>query len=142
MQTKHGPSELVRRGVAVVGLLAVALIHLLDLESKFKETPYLGVAYVVLLAGCLYAAWDLTARGSHTAWVLAGMLALAALAGYMVSRSVGLPGAHGDVGNWLEPLGVAALFSEAVVLVLSVSPIRGHVEAASTSGKRSLIEAG
>jgi len=142
MQTKHGPSELVRRGVAVVGLLAIALIHLLDLESKFKETPYLGVAYIMLVAGCLYAAWDLTAKGSRSAWVISGILAAAALAGYMLSRSVGLPGAHDDVGNWLEPLGVAALFSETVVLVLSVLPIRGPAETAPTQGKRSLIEAG
>jgi hypothetical protein len=37
--------RVVARAAGVIGLLAIALIHLLDLQSKMHETPYLGVAY-------------------------------------------------------------------------------------------------
>jgi hypothetical protein len=51
--------------------------------------------------------------------VLAGGLAGATLVAYAVSRSVGLPAATHDIGNWAEPLGLASLFVEGVVVLLS-----------------------
>ena len=37
------------------GLAVVVGVHLLDLSSKFAEVPYLGVAYVALIAGAVAA---------------------------------------------------------------------------------------
>ena len=45
---------------------------------------------------------------------------LLAAAGYILTRSVPVPGDTGDRGNWLEPLGVAALFTEGIVIILAV----------------------
>jgi hypothetical protein len=45
-----------------------------------------------------------------------------AIAGYVVSRTTGLPNATGDVGNWGEPLGVASLFVEGTVVARPASP--------------------
>src|SRR5436305_3562256 len=47
------------RGVGFVGLLAVALIHLLDVISKISETPYLGVMYIVLMVASVTVAFVL-----------------------------------------------------------------------------------
>ena len=38
--------------------------------------------------------------------------------GYVLSRSTGLPGDTGDIGNWTEPLGLASLYVEACVFAL------------------------
>jgi hypothetical protein len=51
------------------------------------------------------------------------LICLSAGFGYVLTRSVGLPGDRGDLGNWLEPLGVTALISEAVVVVLAASAL-------------------
>ena len=40
--------------------------------------------------------------------------------GYIVSRSVGLPGATDDISNWTQPLGLAALFVEFLVMGISL----------------------
>lgn len=107
------------RAVGIVGFVAVALIHVLDLQSKFAETPYLGVAYLALIAGLLVAAFDLVRGETRRGWTLGGSLAAATFAGYAVNRIWGMPGAMDDVGNWLEPLGLASLFVEGSIAVLA-----------------------
>jgi hypothetical protein len=110
---------LLRRGLGAAGLLGIALIHVLDLPGKLEETPYLGVGYIALIAGCLLAAEWLVRRESIVGWLLGGGLAAATLLGYGVNRTIGLPGATDDIGNWLEPLGLASLFVEALVVLLA-----------------------
>lgn len=109
----------VTRAVAVVGLAAIALIHLLDLPDKFEEVPYLGVAYVVLIVAAVVAAALLVRSWSRTGWLLSGALAAATILGFVLTRTTGLPGATEDRGNWLEPLGLASLFVEAAVVALA-----------------------
>jgi hypothetical protein len=112
--------SLLRRGLGAVGLIGVALIHVLDLPGKLEETPYLGVGYIGLIIGALMVAEALVRRESLRTWLAAGALAGATLLGYAVNRTVGMPGATDDIGNWLEPLGLASLFVEGVVVALAV----------------------
>lgn len=120
----------ITRAVGVLGLLGVALIHLLDLQSKFHEVPYLGVAYLALIVGSLVTAGVLVRHDSRPAWVAALVLAGATFAGYALSRTTGLPAATDDVGNWLESLGLASLFVESCVVVVSVYALRTPATAA------------
>jgi hypothetical protein len=112
-------TEALLRGTVALGLVAIALIHFLDLFSKFRETPYLGVAYLALIFASLAVGARLLHAGSARLWMLAGALAAATLTGYVLSRSVGLPRAAADIGNWQEPLGLASLFVEGLVVALS-----------------------
>jgi hypothetical protein len=50
---------------------------------------------------------------------------------FVLSRTTGLPGATRDIGNWAEPLGLAALMAEALVAALSwrVLAIRAEAKA-------------
>ncbi len=102
-----------------LGLAGVALIHFLDLFSKLKETPYLGGAYLVLIGASLILGGRLIRAAGPRLWAMAGGLSTAAVIGYVLSRSVGLPNASNDIGNWTEPLGLAALFLEGIVVMLS-----------------------
>ncbi|HWH12055.1 MAG TPA: hypothetical protein VG165_13075 [Solirubrobacteraceae bacterium] len=111
--------DILTRGLAVVGLLGIALIHLLDAIPTFSELPYKGWLYVALIVGSLAAASLLVRRASRAVWAGAAALAAGAALAFVYSRTVGLPGAADDVGNWAEPLGVAALFVEAAVLAVS-----------------------
>ncbi|MEO5679990.1 MAG: hypothetical protein ABIS47_10010 [Acidimicrobiales bacterium] len=108
------PHRLIARAAAVIGLLGIALIHLLDLQSKIHETPYLAVAYVVLIAAALASAALLVHADDRRAWVAATAIAVATFAAYAANRTVGMPSATDDIGNWLEPIGLASLFVEAV----------------------------
>lgn len=53
-------------------------------------------------------------------WQFSGLICFSAAAGYILTRSVAVPGDTADRGNWLEPLGVAALFTEGIVIILAV----------------------
>jgi hypothetical protein len=111
--------EIATRSVAAVGLAGIALIHLLDSLGKFHETPYMGWMYVGLMIACLAAAATLLHSHAREAWLAALALPASAIAGFVLTRTVGLPQAHDDVGNWSEPLGLAALFVEGAVVAVS-----------------------
>jgi hypothetical protein len=112
-------TQQVARSAAAVSLGGVALIHLLELQGKIEEVPYLGIAYIGLILGCIVAAAMLVHQNTRRAWMLAGGIALATLIGYSLTRTVGLPQSKDDIGNWLEPMGLASLFVEALVVLLA-----------------------
>ena len=68
---------------------------------------------------CLIVAAGMTRTSDSRAWVAAGGLAGLILLGYIISRSVGLPGFTGDMGEWAEPRGLAAMVVEGLLVVLS-----------------------
>ena len=110
----------VARGAAAVGLAAIGLIHLLDAPGKYSETPYMFWMYLALIAGCLVGATLLLCAPTRLGWLAAVALSSLPFMGYVLSRSTGLPGAMGDIGNWTEPLGLASLYVEACVCVLGL----------------------
>jgi DMSO reductase anchor subunit len=113
-------SELLARAVAVVGIAGIGLIHLLDSIDTFHETRYVFWLYVALMAGCVAVAGLLLSRATPGVWAAVGVLALAPLAGYVLSRTTGLPGSDDDVGNWSDPLGLASLWVEGLTLGLAL----------------------
>jgi len=115
----HAAHDHTTRAVGVVGFASIALIHVLDLPGKIHETPYLAAAYIVLIFGMLWASALLMRGDARRGWLLGGGLALATLVGYAINRTIGMPAATGDIGNWLEPIGLASLFVEACVAALA-----------------------
>ena len=54
------------------------------------------------------------------------------IVGFTINRTVGMPGATGDIGNWLEPLGLLSLVVEVFVLWQSVAAVVGLSRTPST----------
>ena len=53
-------------------------------------------------------------------WGLGLLVAGGALVGYVLSRTVGLPGRlTDDIGNWLDTLGVVSIVAEALFVALA-----------------------
>ena len=109
-------------GVALA--LGVAYIHVKD-QGGFpgdKAPTYVGVGYyLVEVAALAVAVALLIGAGRHTlkVWVLAVGVAVAPLIGFVWSRSIGMPSYTDDIGNWTEPIGVASLIVEGLLLVLA-----------------------
>jgi hypothetical protein len=53
---------------------------------------------------------------SRAALLAAAGLAATVIVFYVLDRTVGLPNATGDIGNWVEPLGLASLVVEGFVV--------------------------
>jgi uncharacterized membrane protein YfcA len=102
--------RLVGAGISLI--VIVGLIHLINSPEDLAEGSYTGVLYLANFVGALIAAVDIY-RGSRWGWVLGLLVAAGAFAGYLVSRTVGLPGLPVEE-EWLEPLGVLSLIVEAL----------------------------
>jgi hypothetical protein len=57
-------------------------------------------------------------------WMAAGLLAAATIAGFVLSRTVGLPQLEDHVGRWSEPAGIVSLVVEAALVVATVVALR------------------
>ena len=111
----------IARAIAAVGLAGIGVIHLLDVQGKLEETPYLGWMYIGLIAASLGLAGLLVYTSDRRVWAATAALASAVIVGYSLSRTTGLPSATDDIGNWTEPLGLASLYVEGSLLALSGS---------------------
>jgi lysylphosphatidylglycerol synthetase-like protein (DUF2156 family) len=117
----HLVRDIASRATLAVGLVGIGLVHLLDSIGKYGETRYIFWMYIALIAGCLAVAGAVLFTRSRAAFLAAAGLAASAAAGYVLSRTTGLPQATGDIGNWTEPLGLASLFIESTVMALGVA---------------------
>jgi hypothetical protein len=79
----------------------------------------------LIVASLVTAAATLLSRSRLPLAAAAGIAASAAL-GYVLSRSTGLPGATGDIGNWTEPLGLASLVVEGSVVATVAAAMTGR----------------
>lgn len=128
VRTDVGPAIAVRVTGALLAL-AIATVHVADQGGiTALATPgWIGWGYRVIEAGAVLTAVLLVLP--RPAWLIRGWLGWAAgvllgagpLIGYLASRTVGLPGDHGDVGNWGYWVGTASLLIEAALIVLSLT---------------------
>ena len=95
------------------------LIHFKDIPDKLGETPYLGWLYILLVMGCAAAgAWLMSDRW-RWGYALGSLISAGAIIFYVLTRSVGLPNAKDDIGNWAEPRRdlLAAVMEAAFIMV-------------------------
>ena len=109
-----GSERLVGAGISLI--LIVGLIHLINSPGDLEEGSYTGVLYLANFAGAILAAVGIY-RGRSWGWGLGALVSVGAFAGYVISRTVGLPGL-GVEEEWLEPLGVLSLIVEALFVGL------------------------
>ena len=102
------PGGLVGAGISLI--VVVGLIHLINSPGDLEEGSYTGVLYLANFFGALAAAVGIY-RGKRWGWALGLLVAAGAFAGYVISRTVGLPGLPVEE-EWLEPLGVLSLIVE------------------------------
>lgn len=98
--------------IAIALILVTGLIHFMEAPDNLSEAPYKGVLFIMNGVGALIAAVGIY-RGSRSwGWGLGALVAAGAVAGYIMSRTIGLPGLPVD-DEWFEPLGVLSVIAEA-----------------------------
>lgn len=112
---------MISRATAVPALAALAVIHVVDLPGTLGPDRLVGIGYLGVIAVAITAGAAMIARSHWLAWAAAGGLAVAAMTGYLLTRSLpgGFLGDHADVGNWRCSLGIAALSVETLIVLLA-----------------------
>jgi uncharacterized membrane protein YfcA len=109
--------RLVGAGMSLI--VIVGLIHLINSPGDLEEGSYAGLLYLANFVGALTAAIGIY-RARSWGWSLGALVAMGAFVGYVISRTVGLPGLPVEE-EWLEPLGVLSLLVEALFVGLYVT---------------------
>jgi hypothetical protein len=116
--------------------LAIAAAHVADQGgiTAMADPSWIGWGYRLIEVGGVLTAlilllpWrSLLSRAglppvsAGIGWASGVLLGIAPFVSYLLTRSVGLPGDSGDVGNWGDWLGTLSLFVEAAMVTLSVA---------------------
>lgn len=115
-----------RLPTAVV-LLIVAVVHVPVTPEHLEEATYIGVLFIALSVACVALAALLLIVDSHPVWLATVTVNALAVMAYVASRSTGLPQIGDDVGNWTEPLGMAAVLAEVVSTLIAISVLLERV---------------
>jgi len=119
--TRRRDTQMTAAITAAVLLVVVSFIHLADQNflAFDKQPAYLLAGYLTVEILAPLVALSLL-RPSSGGWLLALGCAAGPLTGYLLTRTVGLPGDTTDIGNWGEPLGVASVIVESTLLLIAL----------------------
>jgi hypothetical protein len=136
-QSQPAPgAAVIARTMGALALLALAVIHVVDLPATLGPLPLVGIGYFGIIVAALGVGLAMIAQSHWLVWAAAGGVAVMAMGGYILTRALpgGFLGDHGDVGNWRCPLGIAALSVETLIILLAVlAAWLGRVPAASVA---------
>jgi FtsH-binding integral membrane protein len=112
------------RGTLAIGLAGIAVIHAVDSVGKWTESRYMFWMYMALIASSVGVGAAVLFSRSRRAVGAAAAFAAIVLAAFVVDRTLGLPNATGDIGNWTEPLGLASMVVEGLVIAVGLGGLR------------------
>jgi hypothetical protein len=123
----------IAQGAGIVLVLAAGLIHFVQVGEYFSYATWLGIAFLANTIGAAIAAaliaWG--GRRQRWGWLLGLLVTAAALVGYLVSRTAGLPGLPDDDSMWSSQLGILSLLAEIPFIVLAIAVLTGRIGRAS-----------
>ena len=107
-------------------LLVTSAIHLVATPDAFGDAPYKGFLFLAAGVGCMVAIYLSQYADGRWGWWLGVAVCASMFVGYILSRTVGLPGLPAEPDAWFEPTGIASFVSEFAYLVLAFVVLRGN----------------
>jgi len=95
----------------IVLIIAIGLIHFINAPDSFDEATYKGLLFLANGVGALIAAYGIWSD-KRWGWTIGLLVAAGALTGYVMSRTIGMPGIPAEPDAWLEPMGVLSMITE------------------------------
>lgn len=112
------------RGAGAAFLVTAGLLHLFITPEYIKEQLYIGLLFALSVPLTLVGAAWLWRRDERLAWLYGAALCVGMIVGFLLSRTVGLPGfdESGSYARWAE--GFPALAVELGFLIVAVGALR------------------
>ena len=111
--------EVVARTVTALGLVGIALIHILVLPDTIGDQAYVGWLFIGAIVSSLLLVAILARTNDSRAWMLTGGFAALVLIVFLFSRTTGLPGFTDYKGVWDDPSGLQSMVLEGLVVLVS-----------------------
>jgi hypothetical protein len=111
--------------LSVATILVIGIVHLYMAPQEYDEVAYMGILFAINFVAAMIAAFGIY-RQQNWGWLLGVSIAIGSLIGYILSRTIGLPGM--EIEAWLQPIGVLSMVVEIgfIVLVGAKKPWAGY----------------
>ena len=106
--------------IGIILITIVGVIHLILMRGEYEEAHYMGMLFAANFVGAIIAAVGIY-RVSLWGWILGFFVAAGSLVGYILSRTVGLPGM--EIESWLDPYGMLSLVLEVIFFALVIQRV-------------------
>lgn len=106
------------------------LIHLVLAPEYLGEETYIGLLFIAAAVTCGAVAAVLWRRDEPLAWGIGALTCAGMFVGFVLSRTVGLPGFH--EAEW-ELSGLISLVADAAFVGLAATGLRSSLPATATS---------
>jgi hypothetical protein len=104
--------------LAIVLMLEIGLIHIMAAQGEYDEAAYMGYLFAANFLGALIAAFGMY-RGRLWGWMLGLLIAVGSMAGYIWSRTLGMP--RMNVEEWFSPYGIVSMAAEGLFILLALA---------------------
>jgi len=111
-------SKGIYKWLGIFFIFVSGLIHLYSAPDELKDTPYMGILFLLFFLGAVISSVGIHRRSALWGWGLGGLLAVGAIVGYLVSRTVGMPAA--EVEAWGPPIAYFCFALELLFIVLAI----------------------
>ena len=125
------------RKLAALALGGTGIIHLALAPEYLGEQAYIGVLFILGGLTCAVLAARLWTVDDAATWTLGALVSAGMFAGFVLSRTVGLPGFH--EAEW-EASGLVTLLLEAGFVGLAAGALRPATPDRRTASRRSVTE--
>lgn len=102
---------------AIVLILETGLIHIIMAQAEYEMAPYLGYLFAANFFGALLSALGIYHK-QFWGWALGFVISAGAIAAYIWSRALGMPGIEMHVGEWFTPYAVVSKLAEGIFVLL------------------------
>ncbi|MGD1218521.1 MULTISPECIES: hypothetical protein [Streptomyces] len=115
--TSHNAAEAALRGLGVCCAVTNTVLHTILVPDHLEEMFYIGVLFAVGSAVMLGVAVALILmKRALIAWLTGALVSLGMIVGFVLSRTVGLPGGYYEPG-WEPPYGPLSVLVEALFVL-------------------------
>lgn len=121
------------RSFGIALLVGSGLIHLIIVPDALYDHPaaqYINVLFVINFIGTLVAAFGMRRKTIIWGWLLGVVISAGSIIGYILSRTIGLPGV--GIESWVIPIGLFSLVCEGGFIIVTflvwphIDPYKDH----------------
>lgn len=109
----------------IILIIVTGIVHFIEAPEYFDDAAYMGALFVLNGIGSIAAAYGIY-KNQKWGWMLGLLIAGGSILGYIVSRTIGMPGVA--VKEWADAIGILSLAVEGLFVLLALRSLNFAVK--------------